>query len=135
MVGNRNLKRWPPNYDADAAFDIEGFIEQHLNDEIYTGRNKGGWTIRCPFEDEHSQPGGGGTFAVNADGDFPWNIYCSHASCQDAGRKRLDFLAEWIRQELITVEDVEAFSGHKIPKQESTFDVMQRLLAKQGKSL
>lgn len=130
MIGDRNLKRWRPNYDAEAAFDIEGFIEQHLSDEICAQRNKGGWTIRCPFEDEHSQPGGAGTFAVNTDGDYPWNIYCSHASCQDAGRKRLDFLAQWIRQGLVSVEDLEALSGHKVPKQESAFDVMKRYLGR-----
>ena len=132
MIGDRNLNRWAPNF---GAFEIEGFLDQLLPDQILSARNRGGHTITCPFEAQHSQPGGAGTFASNGDGQYFWQIHCSHASCQDAGRKRLDFIAEWIKQGFVSVEQLEAFSGHKVPREESAVSVMQKLLSRKGKML
>lgn len=86
-------------------FDIEGLLEEKLSDQILLPRENGGYTITCPFEDEHSTIGGMGTFAANSDGEKPWTIYCSHASCQGENRKRPDFMKAWIEQQMLTLED------------------------------
>lgn len=71
--------------------------------------------IQCPFEHEHSKPGGEGCFAVNAS-DLPraglpsiksgFVVHCSHNAC--AGRDRLAFVDEMLKQEWLTVEDLTA---------------------------
>jgi hypothetical protein len=125
-VDGRNLRAWEPNR---GEFDIEGLIEQYMSGQILAPRSNGGFTITCPFEAEHSDVGGSGTFASNANGSYPWNIHCSHASCQSENRKRLDFLREWIAQELLTVAELEAFSGKKVPpKRETKQAVLQAYL-------
>lgn len=111
-IDGRNLRAWAPNR---GEFDVEGLIEKYLPDQILLPRSSGGFVITCPFEAEHSDVGGMGTFACNATDQYPWNIYCSHASCQGEGRKRLDFLREWIVQEFFSLEELEAFSGEKVP--------------------
>jgi hypothetical protein len=87
-------------------FDVEGLLQSRLPDEILGVRDKGGHFITCPFEHEHSDAGGMGTFVANADGEFAWSIYCSHNSCQGEGRKRLDFLKGWLENGAITLEDL-----------------------------
>lgn len=100
-----DLWHWYENHKF--AFDIEGLIERALDDQILAPRANGGHTITCPFEDEHSDVGGMGTFASNEDGgERGWTIYCSHASCQSENRKKLDFLKEWVSQGLVCVKDI-----------------------------
>lgn len=99
-------------------FDIEELLTNVTPDEIYAPRDKGGYTIRCPFEAEHTEPGGQGTFAANSDGLTPWIIHCQHNSCQSAGRKRLDFLKQWVAQGLVRVEDLMP-AGEAPPIQEA----------------
>lgn len=100
-----NLWTWYAN-NRQFDYDIEGLIEQCLPDQILAPRSNGGHTITCPFEAEHSDVGGTGTFACNADGQNPWTIYCSHASCRSEDRKKLDCLKEWITQGLLFARDI-----------------------------
>lgn len=111
-IDGRNLRAWAPNR---SEFDVEGLIEKYLPDQILMPRSNGGFVVTCPFEAEHSDVGGMGTFACNATEQYPWNIYCSHGSCQSEGRKRLDFLREWIAQDFFSLPELEAFSGEKVP--------------------
>lgn len=99
-----NLGGWFNRNHFD--FNIEELLTTVLQDEIYAPRDKGGYTIRCPFEAEHSEPGGPGTFACNSDGLRPWTIHCQHNSCTSAGRKRLDYLKQWIAQGLLRSTDL-----------------------------
>jgi hypothetical protein len=76
------------------------------------GRGKPGTHVECPFEAEHTNLGGGGTYVVNAgdnydegfDGGF--TFHCVHNAC--AGRDRLDFLKELIDEEIISEADLTA---------------------------
>lgn len=112
-----NLKAWAPNIpDKDVPFDIEGFVDQYLPDSNMGERKGGGYVITCPYCDEHSTPQIGGTFCANDDGKNPWTIHCMHASCKSADRKRMDYIAGWLDQGLITVEQLEEFSGHKFKR-------------------
>lgn len=71
--------------------------------------------IQCPFEREHTKPGGEGCVAVNSS-DLPHSglpaiksgffIKCMHNAC--VGRDRLAFVAEMLRQEWLTDEDLTA---------------------------
>lgn len=115
IVDGFNFRDYKPNHPG-GDFDVEGFVETHLPDEIIGPRPNGGYTIHCPFEAEHTTPGGQGTFCANGDDKHGWTIFCSHASCQDAERKRMDFVAEWVSNDKVSRADVEAHSGHKFKR-------------------
>lgn len=99
-----NVMVWDrANYD----FDIEAILTQALPDEmIRSQRVKGGFHIECPFEHNHTNPGGEGTFCANGDGDNSWTIHCTHNSCKSAGHTKLDFLSEFIKQGHLTADDL-----------------------------
>jgi hypothetical protein len=89
-------------------FDVESLIRDKLPaDKIYEPRSGDGFHIQCPFESNHSQSGGLGTYCVNGDSeDRPWTIFCSHNSCKSANHRRLDYLGEFINQGHILVSDL-----------------------------
>jgi len=124
-----NLMSWWKDNSFD--FDIEALIHEQLNDQILSERGKGGYTITCPFEAEHTQPGGEGTFAANSDGMNPWTIHCSHASCQDAGRKKLDFLKGWIDLEMLPISALVA-NEQDDPEEERTTPSLEQIAADAG---
>lgn len=99
-----NVMVWErDNYD----FDIETILTHSLPDEmVRSPRAKGGFHIECPFEHNHTNPGGEGTFCANGDGDNSWTIFCTHNSCRSAGHTKLDFLSEFIKQGHVTAEDL-----------------------------
>ena len=101
-----NLLKWgKTNHD----FDIESLLQRVLpEDQLGEDRaGKEGFHITCPFEDQHTSPGGKGTWAANSDGDRPWMIQCQHTSCKVTNERRnLDFLAELIRQGYVTADDL-----------------------------
>jgi hypothetical protein len=85
--------------------DIEGLLTGRLKAEVIDRRGKGGVIIRCPFETDHTQAGGNGTFAANADDDHAsWCVECLHESC--LGRTRTDFILAWLAQGKITLADL-----------------------------
>lgn len=91
----------------NAELDIEDALRNALPpDMIRKDRANGGFTLQCPFEDEHSTFGGDGFFASNGDEKFPWTMSCSHQSCKTAKRGRIDFLSEYIRQGYVTANDL-----------------------------
>ncbi len=62
-----DLKAWAAQYGA--TFQIEDALRSSSNlpsDFFRTERDEGGVHIECPFENEHTEPGGTGTFIVNA---------------------------------------------------------------------
>lgn len=69
-------------------------------------RTNGGFIIQCPFEQEHTEAGGEGTFIDDPKGDAPWMIFCAHASCRRAKRDRWAYLAQIIRNGDITAADL-----------------------------
>lgn len=101
-----NLLKWiKTNHD----FDIETLLQRTLpEDQLGEERaGKEGFHITCPYEDQHTTPGGKGTWAANSDGDLPWMIQCQHTSCKITNERRnIDFLAELIRQGYVTAEDL-----------------------------
>ena len=101
-----NLVKWSKtNHD----FDIETMLQRTLpEDHLGEDRSgKDGFHITCPYEEQHTSPGGKGTWAANSDGDRPWMIQCQHTSCKITHERRnLDFLAELIRQGYVTAEDL-----------------------------
>ena len=106
-----NVASWAAK---NTKFDIEALLEGKLKDQRLGPRTKGGYFITCPFEAQHTEAGGEGTFAVNAnDDDCPWQVYCSHNAC--FGRKRADFIAQWIRQGEVVAKDL-GVEGWEMPK-------------------
>lgn len=99
-----NLLAWDrENHD----FDIENLLRQCLPEEMLRNeRSNGGFHVECPFEHEHTTLGQQGTFCANGDGDKSWIIFCSHNSCQSAERRKLDFLAEYMKHGYITAKDL-----------------------------
>ena len=97
-----DLKAWAAQYGA--TFQIEDALRSSSNlssDFFRTERDEGGVHIECPFENEHTEPGGTGTFVVNAseNADHGFSIFCSHSSCKTrrgrgASVDRLLFLRE-----------------------------------------
>lgn len=106
-----NLKPWAAKYAK--RFEIEEMITALYPDMLRDPRSGGkpGIHIECPFENEHTDFGGGGTYIVNAgdnysDGyDGGFTFHCVHNAC--SGRNRLDFIREMIDQELISPKDIQ----------------------------
>ncbi|MGE3701800.1 MAG: primase-helicase family protein [Hyphomicrobiaceae bacterium] len=110
-VGLYDLRAWARTVHA---FDVAGLVAKYLPDVDRRERVRGGFTITCPFEAEHSAPGGDGTFCDNANGaGQAWVIRCSHNACVE--RTRLDLLKGWLDTKVITIGDLEAYSGVKVP--------------------
>lgn len=106
-----NLKQWAAI--SAKRFEAQIMIEDLLGDDRLRdprASGKAGIHVECPFEAEHSEFGGNGTFVVNAsdsyddgfDGGFTFK--CVHNACAD--RDRLDLLKGWIDQGLIAPEDL-----------------------------
>lgn len=101
-----DLRKWDKK--CKLAFDIERAVRGSLpKSMVRAERGDGGFHLECPFESNHSEPGGNGTFCTNAKDGRPWTIYCCHASCLTAERARLDYVAELIRSGHLLVADLE----------------------------
>lgn len=111
-VSGVNLRHWHANHDPE--FDIEALIADKIGDVIRIERNRGGFILECPYEAEHTHPGGAGCFAANGGDGYAWTIHCRHNACEGEGRKRLDFVAEWLRQGRLTLADL-GFKSIKLP--------------------
>jgi energy-coupling factor transporter ATP-binding protein EcfA2 len=106
-----NLKPWAAK--TAKRFEVEQMLQDLCPDMIREPRTGGkpGTHIECPFEAEHSDFGGGGTYVVNAgdnlaDGwDGGFSIHCVHNAC--SGRNRLDFIREMVDQEWVTTSDIQ----------------------------
>ncbi|WP_146214617.1 hypothetical protein [Azospirillum thermophilum] len=103
----RKLKRWAATGYAD-TFLIADALEARSPDVLHPEKDRGDvHHIECPFQDEHTDPSAfGGSFVINAGeshkGGFV--IGCQHNAC--TGRDRLDFLAEMIKRDWLTTEDL-----------------------------
>lgn len=88
----RKLRAWAGQGNAD-RFLIHDALLEHADHILRPEMDKEDkHHIECPFEDEHTNYGGSGTFIMNA-GDTRGGgfvVKCMHASCAD--RDRLDFL-------------------------------------------
>lgn len=106
-----NLKPWIAK--VGKRFEVENMLQDVCPDMIREPRTGGkpGTHIECPFEAEHSDFGGGGTYVVNAgdnlgDGfDGGFTVHCVHNAC--SGRNRLDFIRQMIDDEWITTADIQ----------------------------
>jgi hypothetical protein len=106
------LLAWAANFGP--VFEIASALRTQ-KPEVIIRPNGAKTTIQCPFEREHSTPGGEGCFAVNAS-DLPraelpsiksgFVVKCLHKAC--AGRDRLTFVAEMLEQGWLTEEDLTA---------------------------
>lgn len=68
------------------------------------GEDKPGNHILCPFESEHSTPGGDGTFLDPGDEDSYPKIFCCHSHC--SGRRTEHFLGGILEQGWMTREEL-----------------------------
>ena len=118
-----DLKAWIAQYGG--SFELETALRSHPeNEEIFRQeRGEGGVHIECPFEDEHTEPGGTGTFIVNASQNDGRGIglHCCHNSCLTArgdGQRidRLIFIKRMLELGLLTLHDLQnpEFGGGKI---------------------
>jgi energy-coupling factor transporter ATP-binding protein EcfA2 len=106
-----NLKPWIAK--VGKRFEVEQMLQDLCPDMIREPRTGGkmGTHIECPFEAEHSDFGGGGTYVVNAGDNLSdgfeggFTIHCVHNAC--SGRNRLDFIREMIDQEWINPSDIQ----------------------------
>ncbi len=104
-----NLRAWAGKHAK--RLEIQTLLEDLQPEMVREGRgSRSGVHIACPFEAEHTNFGGGGTFVVNASDaleegyESGFAIVCTHNAC--SGRDRLDFLKELADQELIEVGDL-----------------------------
>ena len=107
LPNGKSLMKWAKTHAI--GFEIQGALEDYgPSDVIREDRGKGGVIIECPFEDQHSKPGGVGTFIVNASDNDEFSdgfvVHCSHDGC--SGRDRLDFLKGMIDREWLPVEAI-----------------------------
>lgn len=89
-----------------ADFDIESVLRSALDDGgIGADRDRGGFTMSCPNEHQHSQAGGHGCFAANASDEHPsWNLHCSHNGC--SGDDKFDRLGALVEAGTVTAADL-----------------------------
>lgn len=108
-----NLRAWIGQYDS--TFRIETALRQRAPSHIFRSPRAGesGVHIICPFEDEHSETGGNGTFVINAgeNGQRSFGIHCSHDHClTDRGNgtavDRLVFVQKMLETAWITTDDL-----------------------------
>lgn len=102
------LLPWAAKYAK--RFEVQTLVEDVIGGDFLRDPRTGnsGIHVECPFEHEHSEGGGNGTFIANAsdnyddgnDGGFVF--HCVHNAC--SGRDRLDFLKGMIDEGLITSE-------------------------------
>lgn len=102
-----SLLTWAAKY-AD-IFDIHTALEDTGYTEFRDERSsKEGIHIQCPYEDGHSEPGGNGTYVLNAsdnEEDTGFVVHCMHDSC--TGRDRLDYLIGFLEEGTLTLEDLQ----------------------------
>jgi len=90
-----DLKRWVARNGR--RFQVVQALLHHAPEQVGSDAAGGdGRHIVCPFEEEHSTPGGEGTFAVDAIGGDGFRISCSHNSCKAANRDRLTFVGKLV---------------------------------------
>jgi len=104
-----NLRAWAAKYSK--RFQIEDMLQDIQPELVRENRgSKSGVHVACPFEDEHTNFGGGGTFVVNASDameegfEAGFAFVCTHNACSD--RSRLDFIKGLIEQEYLEVADI-----------------------------
>jgi len=147
-----NLKHWVAQYGT--TFEIESALRTHKDDAFFGAeREQGGVHIPCPFEDEHSESGGTGTFVVNAsdnEGRAGFCVHCVHDSCRTRrgnttgnGVDRLLFVKKMLEDEWLTLNDLQnpEFGGGPISarvyhetRRSSTHDDL-RVVDKDGKGI
>ena len=122
----RDLKKWDARYGSSCrlADIVRASASGLIHERGDNGPDK--QHIRCPFEDEHSNPDeGSGTFVANAgrmvDGRplRIWVIHCRHASCCE--RTPLTFLRALLEQGHLTFRDL-TNSGSKSDDQAQHVD-------------
>lgn len=124
-------KRWHSIKDRLMIADL---LEHQCPDKVRDGEGTGKVTIECPFEHEHTEEGGTGTFAVNCldkvstDETPSFAIYCSH-TCKDRYTK-LDYLAQMIRAGWFDRELLEEGSDYLLPPGEEVTDQLPALIAR-----
>lgn len=102
------MKKWAVkfghSFEIVDALEASGEVEWRTEYDNSTKRH-----LACPFEDEHTEPGGGGFYVENAsDSDAGFAANCRHHSCAD--RDRLDFLQAmvdqgWLTEDALTSRD------------------------------
>ena len=107
---NFNLKPWAAKFAK--RFEIEEMFAYVCPDMVREPRTgKPGVHVQCPFESEHSEMGGQGTYVASAGGnmadgfDGGFSFYCTHNAC--SGRNRLDYIRQMLDDELITTADIQ----------------------------
>lgn len=110
-----DLVAWAVQYGG--TFELETALRSHPDNEDMFGAprsDKPGVHVMCPFADDHTQPGGSGTFIVNASENegYGFSVYCSHNSCQSkrgsgGGVDRLIYLQRWCEDGRLTVDDLQ----------------------------
>jgi hypothetical protein len=103
-----DVNRWAAAHNDFAMADLLEGIDGLFIDE----RSAGGITMHCPFEAEHSDEGGAGTWVDNANADHGWEIDCRHNAC--AGRTRLDFLKKLIADGCVSWDDLDLWDFKSI---------------------
>jgi len=99
LPSGASLNEWHSKTGKD-RFMVADAIEHFCPDKVRRigGESNGSIHIQCPFEHEHSSPGGGGTMATNCIDSTSeyWTIHCKHDAC--SGRHKTAFLGEMIER-------------------------------------
>ncbi|TPK05248.1 DUF927 domain-containing protein [Mesorhizobium sp. B2-5-9] len=86
-----NLKKWAR--DRAHGFDIAQVFKDHCHDKVRSEQSDTKYTVDCPFDDNHSNPGDPddqGCFVQSAGADAEtFSFHCSHAGCADHDRLSL----------------------------------------------
>lgn len=113
-----SLRAWAVKHpDFMIATALLEYAPQILQGPSIDGRQH----IACPFEEEHTEPGGSGTYVVDgtaAKGTKGFAIHCCHAHCAD--RDRLDFIKKMILTDwfpLSALTDPRFLADKRRPKQ------------------
>ena len=114
MFQGFDLRVWAAQYGT--TFEIEDALRASSDlpsDFFGAKRDSGGVHIQCPFENEHSEPGGTGTFVINAseNEDHGFSVFCSHSSCKTQRGKgasvdRLLFVRKMLEDRWLTLDDL-----------------------------
>ncbi|RUW57156.1 hypothetical protein [Mesorhizobium sp. M8A.F.Ca.ET.021.01.1.1] len=124
------LRQWAR--DRSHGFDIAQVFKDHCEDKIRTEQSETKFTIECPFDDDHSNPGDPddqGCFIQSAGADAEtFSFHCSHAGC--SGRDRLAHMQKamqdgWFPDSILTdpTYDLAGIDDEEKPKSEADDDI------------
>lgn len=108
-----DLTRWYLQSSRGCGDEILDLIREKVPDLVHDANpsDKGLYHLSCPFEDEHSTPGGRGTFFKPENENGLFHMHCMHGHC--VHRSQEDFIGGMLDASWFTLEELIGVTSKK----------------------